>query len=260
GSVKKDVLRLIDRPSLRIRLKNNPWIMPPGAVVEEGLEAVKAYLVDVQAAKNAGADVTSLSLLKVVLVGSASAGKTSLMQSIIAGCGSPTTGTTAEASTVGVELHPHQLEDTAVEFFDCAGQVDYAGMHQTFLTRQALYLLVVDVTKFNAGIPDEVIHEDIMRWLYYLYLRAPGSTVILVANKCDGSVDDFADTVKKVHIRVRDLLDEWHENRGLGGQCSGRVTDLNILPRISRVSCDARGSPEASGLPVLVDLILKQAA
>ncbi|CAM9227687.1 unnamed protein product, partial [Sphacelaria rigidula] len=101
----------MDRHFINIGLRNNPWIVPPEAVVEEGLEAVKAYLVDVLAATNAGADVTSLNLLKVVLVGSTSAGKTSLMQSIIAGCGSPTTGTRAEASTVGVELHPHQLED-----------------------------------------------------------------------------------------------------------------------------------------------------
>lgn len=70
------------------------------------------------------------------------------MQSIIAGRGSPTKGTPAQASTVGMELHPHQLQDTKVEFFDCAGQVDYAGMHQTFLTRRALYLLVVDINKY----------------------------------------------------------------------------------------------------------------
>lgn len=70
------------------------------------------------------------------------------MQSIVAGHGSPTKGTPAQASTVGIELLRHKLQDTTVEFFDCAGQVDYAGMHQTFLTRRALYLLVVDITKY----------------------------------------------------------------------------------------------------------------
>lgn len=50
--------------------------MPPEAVVDAGLPAVKEYLLDVQEAKKAGADVMSLQLLKVVLVGSASAGKT----------------------------------------------------------------------------------------------------------------------------------------------------------------------------------------
>lgn len=73
----------------------------------------------------------------------------SLMQSIMEGRGFPTTGPPAEASTVGMELRAHRLQDgTKVEFFDCAGQVDYAGMHQTFLSRRALYLLVVDITKY----------------------------------------------------------------------------------------------------------------
>lgn len=59
-----------------MRLDGNPWVMPPEAVVEKGLEAVRKYLQDVQTAKEAGADVTSLKLLKVVLVGSSGAGKT----------------------------------------------------------------------------------------------------------------------------------------------------------------------------------------
>ena len=50
--------------------------MPPEAVVEQGLEAVKIFLGDVQKANENGADIRSLKLLKVVLVGAASAGKT----------------------------------------------------------------------------------------------------------------------------------------------------------------------------------------
>eukprot|EP00903_Cladosiphon_okamuranus_P018361 g16892.t1 len=102
----EDALRLVERVG-DVRLKKNSWIMPPEAVVEAGLSAVKRYLVDVQETKNAGFDVTSLQLLKVVLVGSASAGKISLMRSIIAGEGTPTKGTPAEASTVGMELRRH---------------------------------------------------------------------------------------------------------------------------------------------------------
>lgn len=73
----------------------------------------------------------------------------SLMKSIVKGYGSPTAANIVEASTVGIELVHHQHKDTTVEFFDCAGQVDYAGMHQTFLTPRALYLLVVDISKYN---------------------------------------------------------------------------------------------------------------
>ena len=72
------------------------------------------------------------------------------MKSIMAEKGSPTQGTSDEASTVGIDLHCHQSpQGMAVEFYDCGGQVDYAGMHQVFLTRRALYLLVWDVTLFH---------------------------------------------------------------------------------------------------------------
>lgn len=74
----------------------------------------------------------------------------SLVNSIGEGHGSPTVGTPAAVSTVGIEIHRHQLKGTkgtAVEFYDCAGQIDYFGLHQTFLTRRALYLLVWDVSK-----------------------------------------------------------------------------------------------------------------
>lgn len=59
-----------------IRLSDNPWIMPPEGVVEKGLPEVRAYLLDVRKAEEAGAEVKTLKLLKVVLVGSSQAGKT----------------------------------------------------------------------------------------------------------------------------------------------------------------------------------------
>ena len=59
-----------------LRLRDNPWKMPPEAVVEQGLGAIKTYFGDVQNAIENGGQVRSLQLLKVVLVGSASAGKT----------------------------------------------------------------------------------------------------------------------------------------------------------------------------------------
>ena len=61
----------------------------------------------------------------------------SLVGSMIAGKGIPTGITSDEVSTVGIELRRHLLDGTTVGFYGCAGQVDYAGMHQTFLTPRA---------------------------------------------------------------------------------------------------------------------------
>lgn len=70
----------------------------------------------------------------------------SLMRSIVLEHGAPM-DPTEDSSTVGIELVRHALRDTSIEFYDCGGQVDYAGMHQIFLSRRALYLLVWDVQK-----------------------------------------------------------------------------------------------------------------
>ena len=84
------------------------------------------------------------------------------MRSIINGASSPTEGTLYEASTVGIEISPYLLQGTQIEFYDCAGQVDYAGMHQTFLTRRALYLLVWDVNLFRDL--DEPSLKEVCAW------------------------------------------------------------------------------------------------
>lgn len=69
-------LRLIKRIGTGLFLRSNPWVSPPEAVVEEGLDGVEKYYLDVKKAEEAGADVETLRLLKVVVVGSPAAGKT----------------------------------------------------------------------------------------------------------------------------------------------------------------------------------------
>lgn len=66
-------LQLISRIETGLFLRSNPWISPPGAVVEEGLDGVKKYFADTQKAEEAGAEIKTLHLLKVVLVGSPNA-------------------------------------------------------------------------------------------------------------------------------------------------------------------------------------------
>lgn len=72
----EDALRLVERLRNNVFLGNNRWTTPPESVVEAGVPAVERYLLDVQAAKETGDDLTLLRRLKVILVGSAAAGKT----------------------------------------------------------------------------------------------------------------------------------------------------------------------------------------
>ncbi|CAM9502576.1 unnamed protein product [Ectocarpus fasciculatus] len=129
-------------------------------------------------------------------------------------------------------------------------------MHQTFLTRRALYLLVWDVSRCHGKTDDdldEVVFQDIMRWLYALHLRAPGSTVILVANKCDGSIEDFTGTAAMVEERVTVLREKWLNGRGFSGT---RInTAITVLQQPSLVSCRDGG-----GLQEMIDRVAAQGA
>ncbi|CAN0364860.1 unnamed protein product, partial [Scytosiphon promiscuus] len=92
-----------------------------------------------------------------------------------------------------------------------------------------------------------------MGWLYALHLRAPDSTVILVANKCDGGVDDFKPTAQAVERRVNELLAEWQDSRGIDGHGGDRLPTLNLLPEISCLSCQ-----DGCGLQEMIDRIRVQ--
>lgn len=92
-----------------------------------------------------------------------------------------------------------------------------------------------------------------MSWLHALHLRAPDSTVILVANKCDGPIGNFSETAGRVEERVHELLKDWQDNRGIPGQDMPDPTTLDLLPRVSLVSC-----VDGWGLSQLVDRVAGQ--
>ena len=70
------------------------------------------------------------------------------MKSIMAGKGQLTRE--EERETVGVSVQGHLFRSgTDVKFYDLAGQVDYCGLHQLFLTETALYVLVWDAWKYR---------------------------------------------------------------------------------------------------------------
>lgn len=82
----------------------------------------------------------------------------SLKKSIISRRANRTEGAPEEASTEGIDVYSHQLENVSVEFYDCAGQLDYGGMLQVFLTRRSLFLLVWDITRCS-GLSDSNLDE-----------------------------------------------------------------------------------------------------
>lgn len=99
-----------------------------------------------------------------------------------------------------------------------------------------------------------------MRWLYTLNVRAPDSTVILVANKCDGSIDDFAKAAARIEARARQLLEQWHTKRRGDSQDNASMTGVMLLERVSLVNCLEDGSLEKTGLGTLINRVAEQAS
>lgn len=92
-----------------------------------------------------------------------------------------------------------------------------------------------------------------MSWLFALHLRAPDSTVLLVANKCDGPIGDFSETIRRVEERIHELLKDWQDNRGIPGEAVPDPATLNLLPHVSPVSCG-----NGWGLSQMVDRVAGQ--
>lgn len=92
-----------------------------------------------------------------------------------------------------------------------------------------------------------------MEWLYALHLRAPDSTVILVANKCDVAIGDFSSTTRTVRRRVTDLLAEWQDSRGIPDSQESWLPTLNLQTEISCLSCQ-----DGFGLQELADRVRDQ--
>ncbi|CAN0387308.1 unnamed protein product, partial [Ascophyllum nodosum] len=119
-------------------------------------------------------------------------------------------------------------------------------MHQTFLTRRALFLLVWDVTKFDGLTGNDLtkaVDKSVTTWLRTLHLRAPGATVMLVANKCDEELYLFAEMAGRVEKAARKAMMDWQHD----------VKGVNLLEGVSHVSCKSYG-----GIETLVERVLEQ--
>lgn len=155
-----------------LNLQDNPLVEPLPGLVEQGSEAVLAYLrslVDAEARYEA----------KLLLVGEPSAGKSTLVARLR---GEPFVP--GRSSTHGIELarlrmgHPTERATMTLHTWDFGGQDLYQATHQLFLTGQALYLLVWH--------PGRDSPSQVEAWLRRVRLHVGGQArVLLVATHAD---------------------------------------------------------------------------
>lgn len=135
--------------------------------------------------------------LKMVLVGLAEAGKTTVVRNIT---GRPVPKKSDR--TVGIEIttgwKPVEGGPLEISVWDFAGQADYFASHQIFLTKGSLFLLVVDLralfVEATSGAEDGDPNGRVYRWLEMLHIRVPGAAVALVGTHTDAA--EFEDLAK----------------------------------------------------------------
>ncbi|CAK9004495.1 Plant intracellular Ras-group-related LRR protein 4 [Durusdinium trenchii] len=128
---------------------------------------------------------------KVVVLGNSSAGKSSLIRTLVSGeCKTKS----AEDRTFGVDIRECELappqepnnsgsaeEPQKLTIWDFAGEDVYYHTHQLFLSRRSLYLLVWDINKHSIAEMD----AEVCFWVYSVQARVPGAVIQIIASKTD---------------------------------------------------------------------------
>jgi len=150
-------------------LRGNPLVTPPLEIAEKGIEAIRDYFQQVKQ------DSDYLYEAKLLIVGEAGAGKTTLAQKIQ----NPDYQLQEEDSTRGIDIIPwyfpyNNQRDFRMNIWDFGGQEIYHATHQFFLTKRSLYTLVVDTRKEDT---------DFYYWLNIVELLSDNSPLLIIKNE-----------------------------------------------------------------------------
>ena len=204
---------------------------PPPEIVNEGVEAIKNYWRQQEAV-----GVDYLCEAKLLIIGEAGAGKTSLARKI---CDSRYRLDQNESSTEGIEVmrwkfpaavrvkgqeQPHTC-DFHVNLWDFGGQEVYYSTHQFFLTKRSLYALVADERKEDT---------NFAYWLQIVDLLSAGSPLLIVQNEKQGRSRDV--NISSLRGQFENLLGAYTvdlaTNRGLDALVDVVRRQLEHLPHI----------------------------
>ncbi|MFB8792263.1 MAG: COR domain-containing protein [Potamolinea sp.] len=163
-----------------LSLDHNPLTSPPPEIVQQGTQAILAYLRQ----QMEGSQRQWVS--KLLVVGEGGVGKTSLLRAL-----RKEAFDTQESTTHGIEIrslelaHPTEANVTMhLNTWDFGGQEIYHATHQFFLTNRSLFLLA-----WNARLGFE--QGKLYYWLDTIQALAPESPVLLVATHIDSRKPDL---------------------------------------------------------------------
>ena len=177
----------------------------------------KAYLKDILF------NADAVSQLKVLVVGPAAVGKTSLTRAL-QGKGLKadlTPSNSDERATIGVEVHRVELSKKTVgavgslmgrkardggevSLWDFGGQEEYYMTHALFLSDRSLVMVVVDLSAYEDT--DDSFEECAGQWLRALHVQLYRPQVVVVGTKCDlVSATDTQRKMEQIMGRIQAL-------------------------------------------------------
>jgi len=164
-----------DNNNLTIYL--NPIESPPIEIIKQGKAAIKAWFA---------ANKKKLNEIKVLLVGDAEAGKTSICKRL-----KDNTFDKHEKQTDGIKIEKlvfgdlptfseqTQLHGLSAYLWDFGGQEIMTSTHRFFLTNRSVYILVLEARN------DKSTETQIRKWLENITTQGGNSPVIIAVNKID---------------------------------------------------------------------------
>jgi internalin A len=181
-----------------ISIGGNPIIDPPMEIYNRGLEALSNYF------KEQEEGTEKLYEAKLLIVGEAGAGKTTLMNKLI---NADYELKHDQPSTQGIEICSYSFDTDEnnrfrINIWDFGGQEIYHTTHQFFLTKRSLYILVSD---------NRAEDTDFNYWLQNVELLSSGSPLIIVQNEKhnrkkdineSGMRDRFRNLIKVVSFNI----------------------------------------------------------
>jgi len=208
-------------------------VVPPPEVAQQGLEAIKSYW---RQEEEVGVDY--LAEAKLLIIGEAGAGKTSLSKKIL----DPAYRLNAwEDSTEGIDVRPwtfasairvrdHEGErllerEMRVNVWDFGGQEIYHSTHQFFLTKRSVYVLVCDERKEDT---------DFQYWLDVINLLSGGSPLIIVQNRKQGRAQALDEAgLRRAYPRLCGIISlNLADNSGLDEAVTKIRKEVESLPHI----------------------------
>ncbi len=168
--------KIIFCPNLKqLEIFNNHLESLPHEILEKGLDGIREYYQNLH-----HLGIEYLYEAKLLVVGDTNTGKTTLVSQIIHSV-DPEVEIPPGVPTSGIEIHewkfPYQNQEFHANIWDFGGQDKYYAIHQFFLTKRSLYVLVLDERKDQT---------NFNYWVHLIHLFSEDSPVIILLNQKSG--------------------------------------------------------------------------